>query len=218
MAKRFDLIVFDWDGTLMDSTGTIVYAIQAAFRDAGMPEPSAERSAFVIGYGLKEAMQTLAPHASQEEIHKVVDAYRHHYLTQTEKIRLFEGVEEGIAYLKQEGYWLAVATGKSRHGLDHAMTSSGLTSYFDASRCADECHSKPHPQMLIEITDYLGVDLNRTLMIGDTTHDLNMARNAGAASVGMNYGAHAADDLLAADPLACFDNFGHLMSWLKENG
>ncbi|MFC4159236.1 HAD-IA family hydrolase [Chitinimonas lacunae] len=218
MTKRFDLIVFDWDGTLADSTALIVHAIQAAFAEAGRPVPSREAASFVIGYALPDAMRYLAPDASDRDLALIMDGYRAHYLARDGEIALFEGVAAALARYKEAGHWLAVATGKSRRGLDRALSSVGFSDLFDITRCADECHSKPHPQMLHEIGDYLGVIAGRTVMIGDTTHDLQMAGNAGTAALGVGYGAHPRAELEALAPLAVFDSFAELDRWLNENG
>jgi phosphoglycolate phosphatase len=214
MAKTFDLIVFDWDGTLMDSTAHIARSVQAACADLGLPIPSRERASHVIGLGLLEAMRYACPGLSDARYQEMIAAFRQHYLAGTQEITLFEGVEQGLAELRASGVFLAVATGMSRAGLDRSLTRTGLGDLFDATRTADECHSKPHPSMLLELTDQLGVFANRTLMIGDTTHDLMMANNAGTHSVGVSYGAHPSEQLQACSPLDIFDNFGALRQWL----
>lgn len=210
------LLVFDWDGTLMDSTGTIAHAIQRAFDDVGLPVPSERDTRFVIGYGLKEAMAYLAPGADEATITRIVDAYRIHYLAQDQALVLFDGVRDYLPQLRDAGYTLAVATGKSRVGLDRALASTGLGAEFLVTRTADEAFSKPHPAMLEYIVDFAAADAAATLMIGDTTHDLQMAINAGTHSAAMSYGAHPLDDLLPLSPLAHFDHFGLLARWLLE--
>lgn len=218
MAERFDLLVFDWDGTLADSTGLITQSIQQAFAEAGLRVPSREAASYVIGYGLNEAMQYLAPEASGAEVARVVEAYKTHYLARDGEILLFEGVAEALACYKAAGYALAVATGKSRCGLDRVLEQTGLGVYFDTTRCADECHSKPHPQMLEQIVEHLAVPAARTVMIGDTTHDLQMAINAGTAGLGVSYGAHPRENLAELAPLGLFDSFGELDNWLIQYG
>ncbi len=216
--KQFDLIVFDWDGTLMDSTATIVKSIQAAARDIGLPVPSREAAAHVIGLGLTEAMQAvLGPGLEPKMYQRMVERYRHHYLTKDQELTLFDGVEEMLHELSQQGYFLAVATGKSRVGLNRALNAAKLLSTFDATRCADETFSKPHPAMLQELTRELGQDLKRTVMIGDTTHDLLMAQNAGAAGIAVEYGAHPVDQLTACRPVFSARNVPELHQWLNEN-
>jgi len=216
--KQFDLIVFDWDGTLMDSTATIVKSIQAAARDIGLPVPSREAAAHVIGLGLTEAMQTvLGPDLEPKMYQRMVERYRHHYLTKDEELTLFDGVEDMLHELSQQGYFLAVATGKSRVGLNRALNAAKLLSTFDATRCADETFSKPHPAMLQELTRELGQDLKRTVMIGDTTHDLLMAQNAGSAGIAVEYGAHPVDQLTACRPVFSAKTVPELHQWLNEN-
>ena len=175
--RRFDLIAFDWDGTLMDSTAVITTSIQYACADLGLPVPSRESASHVIGQGLVDALKYAVPALPPEMIPAMVERYRHHYLTRDGDIPLFPGVRELIVSLKEAGYYVAVATGKSRVGLERALDASGLRPLFDATRCADESRSKPDPQMLLDLGDELGVRRNRTLMIGDTTHDLQLAQN-----------------------------------------
>lgn len=218
MAKRFDLLIFDWDGTLMDSTAAIVMAIQAASRDLDLPEPSAERARHVIGLGLSDALHHAVPDLSPERYPQMAERYRHHYLSGDHQLCLFAGAAELISELVAAGHLLAVATGKSRLGLDRALEHSGLRSCFHATRTADECFSKPHPQMLEELLDEFGVDKSRALMVGDTTHDLQMARNAGVAGLGVTYGAHSEDALLALEPVACISKVEELAAWLRANG
>ncbi|BBA41541.1 MULTISPECIES: HAD-IA family hydrolase [Burkholderia] len=215
--QQFDLIVFDWDGTLMDSTAHIAHSIQAACRDLGLPTPSDEASRYVIGLGLRDALQITAPTLDPSDYSRLAERYRHHYLLDDQRIELFAGVRELLAELRDTGYLLAVATGKGRVGLNRVLDQSKLTSLFDATRCADETFSKPHPAMLHELSRELGQDLSRTVMIGDTTHDLQMAASAGAAGVGVAYGAHTADALAALAPRFVAPDVGALAAWLREH-
>jgi phosphoglycolate phosphatase len=215
--KQFDLIVFDWDGTLMDSTATIVACIQAAAQDLGLPVPTGKQAAYVIGLGLQEAMQAVLPNLAPTYYPHMVERYRYHYLTRDRDLSLFDGVREMLAELSQRGYFLAVATGKSRVGLNRALDAASLLSLFDATRCADETFSKPHPAMLQELTRELGQDMQRTVMIGDTTHDLQMAINAGAAGIAVHYGAHSAPELEALNPLFAATSVSELHAWLNEH-
>jgi len=215
--QQFDLIVFDWDGTLMDSTAHITRSIQAACRDLGLPVPADESASYVIGLGLKDALQICAPTLDPSDYPRLAERYRFHFLTMGQKTELFDGVRELLQELRDLGYFLGVATGKSRVGLNRALDESRLTSLFDGTRCADETFSKPHPAMLHELTRELGQDLGRTVMIGDTTHDLQMAKNAGAASVGVTYGAHPAKSLHALEPLFVAEDVAALGDWLREN-
>lgn len=215
MAKRFELLVFDWDGTLLDSAGAIVESIMAACRDLDLPEPSENRARHVIGLGLGDALRHAVPDLPEHRYPQMVDRYRHHYLSKDHELRLFQGAAEMIAELEKAGFLLAVATGKSRLGLERAFTASGLGPFFQSSRCADECFSKPHPQMLEELMDEFSVSPHRTLMIGDTTHDLQMARNAGVDCLAVDYGAHTADVLDELNPLARLHDIGELAAWLR---
>ena len=217
MAKRYDLIVFDWDGTVMDSTAVIASSIQAACRDLDLPVPSDEAARHVIGMGLVQALQHAVPDAPESMYEPLAERYRHHFMAQDASIPLYAGAAETVAELHNAGYRLAVATGKSRKGLERVLDSSGLRSYFRATRTADQTFSKPHPAMLLELMDELMVDAGRVLMIGDTTHDLQMAINAGVAAVGLTHGAHPADQLVALQPLALLDDFDALRGWLKAN-
>lgn len=215
--KRFDLIVFDWDGTLMDSTSTIVRCIQAAAKDLGLPVPDKSAASYVIGLGLLDAMQVAVPDLSPSAYPKMVERYKYHFLTQDKDLTLFDGVDEMLKDLAGQGYFLAVATGKSRVGLNRALNATNLLSRFDATRCADETFSKPHPAMLMELTRELGQDMGRTLMIGDTTHDLQMAINAGAAGVAVEFGAHTTGQLSSLNPLYSANSIRDLHQWLVEN-
>jgi phosphoglycolate phosphatase len=217
MSKQFDLVVFDWDGTLMDSAAAIVHAIQAACRDLGVAEPSDAQARHVIGLGLDDALRLAVPGLDAARYPQMTERYRHHYLSNDHELALFEGVPSLLDELKGTGHLLAVATGKSRLGLDRALDHSGLRPCFDATRCADECFSKPHPQMLEELLGEFAVPAERCLMIGDTTHDLQMAINAGVAGLGVTYGAHAVEQLRTCAPLACVDSVAELAGWLSAN-
>ncbi len=217
MTKRYDLIVFDWDGTLMDSTAIIAGSIQAACRDLGLPVPSDEAARHVIGMGLAGALRHAVPDAPETMVEPLVERYRYHFLARDETIPLFVGAREAVAELLGAGYMLAVATGKSRAGLSRAMQATGMQHYFLSSRTADESFSKPHPAMLLEIMDELGVMPERALMVGDTTHDLQMAHNAGVDAVGMTHGAHPLEQLRALRPLALLDDFAGLRVWLRNH-
>ncbi|MBP6491007.1 MAG: HAD-IA family hydrolase [Thauera sp.] len=217
MAQRFDLIVFDWDGPLMDSAAAIVRAMQAAARDLDLPPPPEERARYVIGLGLGDALRHAIPELEEAAYPRMVERYRHHYLSSDHELSLFEGVDVLVDALAGRGHLLAVATGKSRLGLNRALGHTGLGRYFHATRCADECFSKPHPAMLEELMDELGAAPERTLMIGDTTHDLQMARNARTAGLAVGFGAHPVEVLVAESPLACVLTPGELAGWLLAN-
>ncbi len=218
MENRFDLIVFDWDGTLMDSAEAIVRSIRAASLDAGFPAPEPDAARHVIGLGLNEAMACLFPDADVVARQRLSERYRHHYLSASEEgIHLFEGARKMISDLHDAGYLLAVATGKGRSGLDSVMRRAEMGPYFHSTRCADECFSKPHPAMLLELMQELGTIPERTLMIGDTTHDLQMAKNAGVASVALAHGAHPRENLEPLAPLACLNDFIELRTWFERD-
>lgn len=217
MGKHYDLIVFDWDGTVMDSTAVIATSIQAACRDLGLAIPGDETARHVIGLGLAQALRHAVPDAPESMYEPLVARYRHHFLAQDREIPLFGGARETIAELHDAGYRLGVATGKSRKGLERALESTGLKQYFHATRTADMTFSKPDPAMLLELMDELAVNAKRTLMIGDTTHDVQMAQNAGVDAVAIGHGAHPAEQLLALAPLALVQDFAGLRAWLRAN-
>lgn len=216
-ARKFDLIAFDWDGTLFDSTAAITRSIQLAVADVGGTVPTDVQASYVIGMALLPALAYAAPDVPQEKYNDLANRYRYHYLKQQEKITLFRGVLPMLEALRERGHWLAVATGKSRRGLDEALQHAELRGVFDSSRTADETAGKPHPLMLQELMAELDVPPERLLMIGDTTHDLQMARNAGCASVGVAYGAHAGQELLSCAPLFLAQSVVELHEWLGAN-
>ncbi len=216
-ARRYDLVVFDWDGTLSDSTAIIVRCIQAAVSDVGGDRPSDAAASYVIGLGLMQALAHAAPDVPVERYPELGARYRHHYSAHQHDISLFAGVLPLLAELKMRGYQMAVATGKSRRGLNDALQAAELRGVFDGSRTADETAGKPDPRMLRELMAEFKVQPERTLMIGDTTHDLQMALNAGCASVGVSYGAH---ESLALHPLAprfVAPTVVQLRDWLSRN-
>jgi phosphoglycolate phosphatase len=212
--RQFDLIAFDWDGTLFDSTALIVKCIQAAVRDVGGTVPSDQDAAYVIGLGLMQALAHAAPDVPRERYAQLGERYQHHYVREQNRISLFEGVLPMLESLRERGHLLAVATGKSRRGLDEALHSVELQGRFDGSRTADETAGKPHPLMLMELMAEFGTSPERTLMIGDTTHDLQMALNAGCASLGVSYGAHEPQAFSALQPRAVLHSVAELQRWL----
>lgn len=215
--KRFDLIAFDWDGTLFDSTAIIARCIQAAVRDVGGREPTREQASYVIGMGLMQALAHAAPDVAPAQYPALADRYRHHYFAIQHEICLFEGVLPMLERLRARGHRLVVATGKSRRGLDEALHTVALAGLFDASRTADQTAGKPDPLMLHELMQECDVLPGRTLMVGDTTHDLQMARNAGCASVGVSYGAHEPQAFEALAPLYVAHDVAALDAWLSAN-
>ena len=216
-SRQFDLIAFDWDGTLFDSTALITRSIQAACADLGVAVPNDQDASYVIGLGLTEALQHAAPGLTRERYPELATRYRHHYFARQHEIVLFEGTLPMLQALKARNHWLAVATGKSRRGLDEALTSLELRGVFDGTRTADETASKPSPQMLHELMREFGVEPERTLMIGDTTHDLQMAANAGIASIGVSYGAHQPESFGRFSPLHVAHSVGYLAEWLGRH-
>lgn len=212
--RQFDLIAFDWDGTLFDSTAIITRCIQAAVVDVGGARPSDERAAYVIGLGLMQALAHAAPDVPIDKYPELGARYRHHYITHQNDISLFEGVVAMLDALKSRRHLLAVATGKGRRGLDEALQAAQLRGVFDGSRTADETMSKPDPTMLRELMQEFDVPAERVLMIGDTTHDLQMALNAGCASVAVSYGAHEPAAFEALNPLYVAHSVAALHQWL----
>jgi phosphoglycolate phosphatase len=216
-SRQFDLIVFDWDGTLCDSTSLIVRSIQGACRDVGVPVPADRDAAYVIGLGLRDALAHVAPGLADAHYHEMVERYRHHYLGHHRGLLLFPGVPAMLQGLRQRGHHLAVAPGKARRGLDEALTVADLHGLFDATRTADETASKPDPRMLHELIEHFGVPPQRTLMIGDTTHDLQLALNAGTASLGVSYGAHDHDTFAPFGPRHVAHSVIELAQWLEQH-
>ncbi len=217
MGKHYDLIVFDWDGTVADSTTVIVHSIQAACRGMDLPVPDDKAARHVIGLGLEQALRQVVPSVPDSKIHDLIALYRRHFIVQSETISLYDGARETIIELHDAGYLLAIATGMSRKGLERALNSSGLKSYFHGSRTADVTFSKPNPAMLLELMGELGVDAERTLMVGDTTHDLLMAQNANVDAVAVMHGAHMPEQLEVLKPLAMVEDFTELRTWLKTH-
>ena len=216
-SRQFDLIAFDWDGTLFDSTAIITRSIQRAVRDVGGTVPTDRDASFVIGMGLMQALAHAAPDVPKEKYPELGARYRYHYAMHQNDITLFEGVLALLHDLRQRKHVLAVATGKSRNGLNEALASASLKGAFDGTRTADETAGKPDPLMLHELMVEFDVAPERTLMIGDTTHDLQMARNAGCASVGVSYGAHEPDEFHALQPVFIGHSVLEVHQWLLDH-
>lgn len=214
---RYPLIVFDWDGTIIDSASTIAECIRLAAADVGLPVPSKQQASHVIGLGLQDALRHAVPSLPPERIPQFVERYREHFRASEHTMGLFGGMRELLVSL-HGNRTLGIATGKSRRGLDRALDATRLRPYFRASRCADETHPKPHPAMLLELMDELGVAPEGALMIGDTTHDLEMARAAGVDALAVTYGAHAEEGLRSCQPRACVGSVVELERWLIEQG
>lgn len=213
---RFELLVFDWDGTLMDSVASIVACSQAAGADIGL-ELAEPRVRSALGLSLSEMASRFGVGNDPARVERFVERYRHHWFDRfREQVRLFDGVEAAVRALAEAGYLLAVATGKSRRGLDRDLEATGLKTHFLATRTVDEAPAKPNPQMLFDLFAELGVNARGAAMIGDTTHDLEMARQAGSAGIGVASGSHGREDLLAAGPLCCLDSVTDLPEWLAR--
>jgi phosphoglycolate phosphatase len=214
---KFELLVFDWDGTLMDSEARIVACVEAAVNDLGLESPGRDAIRNIIGLGLREAVHNLFPQAGDHLHLDIAERYRDHFFSSSQTpSTLFEGAREVIESLHKEGYMLAVATGKGRRGLNHALETTGLGAFFHATRTADETFSKPHPEMLNQILDQLGLLPGQALMIGDTEYDLQMAANARMPSLGVDYGVHERERLLKHRPLACLEDITEIPKWLEE--
>lgn len=217
-ARRFRLLVFDWDGTLADSTAIIAGALRQACCDVGEPIPDERAARHVIGLGLVDAMRHVAPSLPRERWGDLALRYRDHYFARDAEIPLFDGVREMLDELAAAGHVLAVATGKTRAGLAHAMARQQIAHVFTATRCADESAPKPSPDMLLHLMELLDAAPGETLMIGDTTHDLRLARAAEVAAIAVTYGAHPASELAREEPLAMIDSVQELRTWLRANG
>lgn len=215
MNHQAKLIVFDWDGTLMDSVEHIVSSLQTAITELNLEPKSDSEIKNIIGLGLKEAFLALYPQAKTDDLVELTASYRKRFFQQQENpSELFAGARDLIESLLQQDYLLAIATGKGRNGLDKVLKETGFEQYFAITRCADESHSKPHPQMLLDIIRYYGVDSSEAIMVGDTEYDLQMANNASANSVGVTYGVHEKQRLLDCKPLALVNNVNELQQWL----
>jgi len=218
MSSTFELFVFDWDGTLMDSVDHIVASLSAAAADTDMVDLGHQRYRDIIGLGLAEAMHALYPDATEDDTTRLCERYRHHFLDKNKaQSALFEGTHEMLCGLKEKDIKIAVATGKARIGLDRVFEETGYGDMFHASRCADESGSKPKPHMLHELMSELGVSPENTVMIGDTTYDMQMASNAGTAGLAVSYGVHNCEQLLKHNPLACCNNVNELSRWLHSH-
>jgi phosphoglycolate phosphatase len=216
MTRRFELIVFDWDGTLLDSQEHIVGTLFATCADLAITPPTREAAKDIIGLGLPEALEKLFPGTGPEERLRITDTYRRHFLGKPSPSKLFPGVMETLHRLHTQGYLLGIATGKGRRGLDRSLEEFGLSELFHATRCADEAFSKPHPQMLLDLLEMLGVAAANTLMVGDTEYDMQMANNADTASLAVDYGVHDKQRLMRHNPLGCINAIGEIQQWLDH--
>jgi len=217
MSSDIQFIVFDWDGTLMDSEAQIVSCLHGSIADLGLAPMSDHTVRNVIGLGLREAVDTLVPGRDDEFRHAFVEAYRKHWFA-SDGSSLFAGSREVLDTLRAQGFLLGIATGKARRGLIRVLEQTGLTDYFDATRCADETVSKPHPQMLLELMDEVGMSARQTLMVGDTEYDMEMATRAGAGKVAVRSGVHSEERLSRHAPLVCLDAVTELPAWMSAAG
>lgn len=215
--KQFDLIVWDWDGTLADSTSMIALALVKAADQVGLPTLALQKARNVIGLGLRESIQALFGNISDEQAQALAKQYTVNYYAAEQAIPLFEGALVLIVELARRGYKQAVATGKGRRGLNADLERLAIAKYFQATRTVDECFSKPHPQMLDELMDALVATPERTLMIGDSSYDLQMAQNAGVQSLAVTFGAHSSEQLLKFNPKEICNTFDELSEWLLCN-
>ena len=211
-ARPYDLVIFDWDGTVMDSTGRIVSCMQLAALDLELPSLADPVVCSIIGLGLPEAIATLYPQLDDAGIVAMRDRYAFHFIAAEQTpSALYPAAEQVLTHLRESGFRLAVAAGKSRKGLQRVWGNTGLDRYFHASRCADESQSKPHPAMVLELLETMAVPPERAVVVGDTTFDLEMARAAGVDRIGVSYGAHPVEQLLPCEPLAVIDRLDHLL-------
>ncbi|NOZ52312.1 MAG: HAD-IA family hydrolase [Gammaproteobacteria bacterium] len=208
-----ELIIFDWDGTLIDSEANIVACLRSMINDLGLPERQHAELSNIIGLGLLEALSALFPGQSDKDYQRMIDRYRYHFFS-SESSQPFPGAGLVLSELVNRGYFLAVATGKGRRGLEKGLDNSGFRGFFHATRCADETRSKPHPQMLEEILAELGMDSQQALMVGDTEYDLQMAGHARMAALGVSYGVHETERLYQCQPIAIINEISELLSWL----
>lgn len=214
LMMKYKLIIFDWDGTLMDSENKIVRCFQMACHDIHLSPPSREDIKEIIGLDLVTSIQRLVPNIKLEQRDQVIRRYREHFLHLDNTVmEFFPNVLRGLDQLKAWGYQLAVATGKARRGLDRLLQHSRLHELFTVTRCADESCSKPDPQMLFDILDQVRLPVGQSVMVGDTIFDMEMAQRANMDRLAMAYGVHDAHRLLNFQPLSCFDNFAQLMDW-----
>ncbi len=213
------LVIFDWDGTLMDSAHKITSCIAAAALDLGLVAPAHDQAKVVIGLGLDEAMKRLFPQIEDDSLKILVERFKYHFVHQDQTQQgLFAGVEHGLQQISQTGALIAVATGKSRVGLDRVLLETQLSNYFVYTRCADESRTKPHPQMLHDILDFTAIPSQNAIMIGDTTFDMDMAGNADMMGLAVSYGVHEHSSLAATPAESIVDSFEGVLDWLQQKG
>lgn len=214
--RKYKAVIFDWDGTVMDSTYSITHSIQLASQDLGLPVPSKEEASWIIGLSLETGLYRILPQLDEETMPQFIQRYRHHYFQRDNDLKLFDGMDELLSELKQQQILLSVATGKNRVGLDRALEATGLGPVFDATRCADETKSKPDPQMLHELMWELDIKPEEALMVGDTTHDIEMAHQAGMDSLAVTYGAHDLQTLQQSEPVGIVHDVAQMHQWIGQ--
>ena len=213
----YKLIIFDWDGTLMDSQARIVACLEASASDLNVQLLGQNQYKNVIGLGLREAISALYPHLQAQQVTNFADRYRYHFVTANDTpTGLFANVREMLEQLNDKGFMLAIATGKARSGLNRVLNDTGLIHCFHGSRCADETRSKPHPQMLEELLDEFGLASEEAIMVGDTEYDMLMARTLGMDALAVSYGVHEKLELLKHEPISCVDSITELSNWLLQ--
>lgn len=211
---RYAAVLFDWDGTVMDSTYSIASSIQLASADLELPVPSIQQASWVIGLSLESALYRAVPDLTAEQMPLFLERYRYHFMQRDPHIKLFDGILPFMGELRGRQIALGVATGKSRQGLDRVLQQVNLSTFFDATRCADETRSKPDPEMLHQLLAELMLEPEQVLMVGDTVHDIHMAANAGMDSVAVTYGAHDPQTLVKAEPTVMVDNVAQMRDWV----
>ncbi len=215
--KKYQLIIFDWDGTLYDSTAHIISCMQKTAEEFNVKSPDVAQLRQVIGLSFEKATERNFPDIAEDQIPKFAESFRHHiYSEDVGKSVLFDGTYDVLKTLSHEGYWLAIATGKSRQGLNRELDELGLKQFFMSTRCACETQSKPHPQMLLEIMDELGKTTDETLMVGDTVFDIELAENASVDALAVNYGAHDEAELLKYRIKGCLSDIRQLPDWINN--
>lgn len=214
--KQYEAVIFDWDGTLMDSTHSIVESIQLASADVGLPVPSAFQASWIIGLSLESGLYKAVPDLTAELMPTFLERYRQHFFQRDSTIKMFDGAVSMLDGLREQAVPISVATGKSRQGLDRVLDSVGLVHYFNTTRCADETQSKPDPQMLHEILWELDLKPEQVLMVGDTTHDIHMAHNAGMDSLAVTYGAHTVETLEQSEPTVIVESVAQMHDWIFQ--
>ena len=211
------LLIFDWDGTLIDSIPDIIQAMKNTGAEKGLQIPTNDQIKNIIGLSLTLAVKTLFPNLGPRDIESITRCYRKHYKSiRISKNALFPGVKQLLTGLRDEDFYLAIATGKSRNGLRESLRETGLSHFFHACRCSDETLSKPNPTMIFELLDELNVSTSAAIMIGDSVHDLKMAKSASIASIGVTYGAHPMQQLIEYEPLACADEVMEINRYIKQ--